>query len=170
MKGVSCLLDAKMSCYESMMQMLQRRFSLKTKAVIYRKSNEFLKTQIVSCSQIRAKPAVIRGGVKMIEVLQTEVIGEGALSHRLKADRKESRWEFQGWLYLESAKPSPFQFKMWQTIVWRELNPRDPDSLWYDWLPLVAVGSFTHPGDTALHSESIWFWFELINSLTKQPY
>lgn len=69
-----------MSRYESMMQMLQRRFSLKTKAVIYRKSNEFLKTQIVSCSQIRAKRAVIRGGVRMIEVLQTEVIGEGALS------------------------------------------------------------------------------------------
>lgn len=146
MKGVSCLLDAKMSFYESLMQTLQRRFSLKTKAVIYRKSNEFLKTQIVSCSQIRAKPAVIRGGVRMIEVLQTEVIGEGALSHRLKADRKESQWEFQGWLYLESAKPSPFQFKMWQTIVWRELNPRIQtpfdmfDSHSWQWEALCILG------------------------------
>jgi len=90
--------------------MLQGRFSLKTKAV--RKSNKSLKTHIVSRSQICAKPAVIRVGVGVIEVLQTEVTGEGALSHCLKADRKESQWELQGWLYLESAKPSPFQFKI----------------------------------------------------------
>lgn len=101
-----------MSCYESMMQVLQRRFGLKTKAVIYKKSSESLKTQIMPCSQICAKPAVIRVGVGMIEVLQTEVTGEGALSHRLQADRKESQWELQGWLYLESAKPGPFQFKI----------------------------------------------------------
>lgn len=53
---------------------------MKTKAVIYRKSNESLKTQIMSYSQICAKLAVIRVGVGMIEVLQTEVTGEGALS------------------------------------------------------------------------------------------
>lgn len=47
----------------------------------------------------------------MIEVLQTEVTGEGALSHPLKADRKESLWEFQGWLYLEGAKNRPFSMQ-----------------------------------------------------------
>lgn len=39
MKGVSCLLDAKMSCYESMLQMLERRLTLKMKAAIYSKTN-----------------------------------------------------------------------------------------------------------------------------------
>lgn len=128
------------------------------------------KTLVTSCSQICAKLAVIRVGVGMTEVLQTEVTGEGALSHRLKADRKESLWEFQGWLYLESAKPSPFQFKIWQTIVWRELNPREPVPLWYVWLPLVAVEGFRHPRDTALHMRQFVFWVVLMNSLTMQPY
>lgn len=124
MKGVSCILDAKMSYCESMMQMLQRRFGLQMKAIIYRKSNKSLKTQIMSCSQICTKLAVIRVGAGMTEVLQTEVTGEGALSHRLKADRKESQWEFQGWLYLESAKSSPFSIQNLTTYCMEGAKPQ----------------------------------------------
>lgn len=53
--GDNGLLDARISCSDSMMQTLQRKLGLKSKAVICRKRKESLKSDC-------AKPAVIRVG------------------------------------------------------------------------------------------------------------
>lgn len=79
------------------------------KAVIYR---EKWIPQLRTCLALKYVQSQLLSGLgRMIEVLQTEVTGEGALSHPLKADRKESLWEFQGWLYLEGAKNRPFSMQ-----------------------------------------------------------